>query len=56
MAGVWAPLSLAIWVVALAGDTIPPTVLPILAWHAHELIFGYAGGVVAGFLLTAVPN
>jgi len=26
------------------------------AWHAHELIFGFALAAVAGFLLTAVPN
>src|SRR5690625_2772493 len=27
--------------------------LPPFLWHAHEMIFGYALGVVAGFLLTA---
>ena len=26
------------------------------AWHAHEMIFGYLGAVIAGFVLTAVPN
>ena len=25
-------------------------------WHAHEMIFGYAFGVIGGFLLTAVRN
>ncbi|MET0051527.1 MAG: NnrS family protein [Candidatus Thiodiazotropha sp.] len=25
-------------------------------WHAHEMIFGYALAVIAGFLLTAVTN
>ncbi len=25
-------------------------------WHAHEMIFGYAGAAIAGFFLTAVPN
>lgn len=25
-------------------------------WHAHEMIYGYAMAVVAGFLLTAVKN
>src|SRR5690606_9238243 len=25
-------------------------------WHAHEMVFGYLAGVIAGFLLTAVPN
>jgi uncharacterized protein involved in response to NO len=26
------------------------------AWHAHEMIFGFAAAALAGFLLTAVPN
>jgi uncharacterized protein involved in response to NO len=25
-------------------------------WHVHEMIFGYAAAVIAGFLFTAVPN
>jgi uncharacterized protein involved in response to NO len=28
----------------------------MLAWHRHEMPFGFAGAIVAGFLLTAVPN
>ncbi|MEK6746151.1 MAG: NnrS family protein [Pseudomonadota bacterium] len=27
-----------------------------LIWHRHEMLFGYAGAIIAGFLLTAVPN
>lgn len=27
-----------------------------IAWHGHEMIFGYALAVIAGFLLTAVKN
>ncbi len=27
-----------------------------LDWHAHEMIFGFAGAIIAGFLLTAVRN
>lgn len=25
-------------------------------WHAHEMLFGYLSAVIAGFLLTAIPN
>jgi uncharacterized protein involved in response to NO len=25
-------------------------------WHVHEMLFGYLGAIIAGFLLTAVPN
>lgn len=27
-----------------------------LGWHSHEMLFGYATAVIAGFLLTAVRN
>ncbi|WP_223476562.1 NnrS family protein [Oricola indica] len=27
-----------------------------VSWHAHEMVFGYLGAVIAGFILTAVPN
>lgn len=27
-----------------------------LAWHRHEMAFGFAGAIIAGFLLTAVQN
>lgn len=30
--------------------------LPIVYWHGHEMIFGYAMAVIGGFLLTAVRN
>lgn len=28
----------------------------VIAWHRHEMVFGYAAAVIAGFLLTAVRN
>jgi len=28
----------------------------LIHWHGHEMLFGYAAAVVAGFLLTAVRN
>ena len=55
-ATIWAPTALAVWLAVLAGFVEPPLALPAPAWHAHELLFGYGGAVIAGFLLTAVPN
>ncbi len=26
------------------------------AWHIHEMLFGYLGAVLTGFLFTAIPN
>ena len=25
-------------------------------WHVHEMMFGYVGAALGGFVLTAVPN
>jgi uncharacterized protein involved in response to NO len=30
--------------------------LPMLLWHGHEMMFGFAGAIVSGFLLTALPG
>lgn len=53
---VWAVLAIAIWPFFLAGGIDVPTAFAPVEWHAHEMIFGYGAAVVAGFLLTAVPN
>jgi uncharacterized protein involved in response to NO len=51
-----AGLMVALWVPWYLGVlSIPSAFLPA-AWHAHELLFGYVPAIVAGFLLTAVPN
>jgi uncharacterized protein involved in response to NO len=55
-AGVWAALAMVLWVPMLSGDLTLPTVFDPVSWHAHEFLFGYLGAVIAGFLLTAVPN
>jgi uncharacterized protein involved in response to NO len=55
-AAIWAILSLALWLGSLAGLWQLAPGYGALAWHGHEMIFGYASAVVAGFLLTAVPN
>ncbi len=51
-----AALVIAIWVPWYLGLLDMPSALPPLAWHQHELLFGFVPCVVAGFLLTAVPN
>ena len=53
---VWVVLAMLLWVPALSGALTLPTRLDPVAWHAHEFLFGYLGAVLAGFLLTAVPN
>ncbi|WP_375595590.1 NnrS family protein [Algihabitans albus] len=55
-AALWAALSMALWIPLLSGQLRLPTAFDPVTWHAHEALFGYLGAVVAGFLLTAVPN
>ncbi|MAL74769.1 MAG: short-chain dehydrogenase [Rhodospirillaceae bacterium] len=55
-AGVWAIVSMLLWLGMLNGGVAPPIALDPVSWHAHEFLFGYLGAVTAGFLLTAVPN
>lgn len=51
-----AALLVPLWVPWYLGLITIPSALPPVAWHAHELLFGYVPAIVAGFLLTAVPN
>ncbi len=55
-ASVWAAVAMALWVAMLAGGLSLPTAFDPVSWHAHAFLFGFLGAVVAGFLLTAVPN
>ncbi len=55
-AAVWAAFAMALWVPMLSGALTLPTAFDPVSWHAHEFLFGYLTAVVAGFLLTAVPN
>ena len=52
----WAVVVLGLWMAAMAGSITLPTAFDALAWHRHEMLFGYLGAVIAGFLLTAIPN
>lgn len=53
---VWAVLALTLWVLAFSGSLVLPSAFEPLSWHRHEMLFGFVGSIVAGFLLTAIPN
>lgn len=55
-AAVWAALTMILWIPMLSGHLSLPTAFDPVSWHAHEFLFGYLSAVIAGFLLTAVPN
>ena len=57
-AALFSSLAIALWLGTLAGIYIFPDSphLSPLVWHAHEMVFGFAFAVIAGFLLTAANN
>jgi uncharacterized protein involved in response to NO len=48
LAAIFALTAIPVWFVSFGA--------PGIAWHSHEMIFGFASAVVAGFLFTAVRN
>ena len=55
--GLFALIAMAFWTVVLTGHL--STWQPVggwLAWHRHEMPFGFGIAIIAGFLLTAVQN
>jgi uncharacterized protein involved in response to NO len=52
-AAAFAALAVPLWIALFLGGASLPSNVPPLYWHAHEMLFGFAFAVVAGFLLTA---
>ena len=55
-AGAYAALAMLLWLPLLFGKLALPIAIPPRDWHIHEMVYGYAAAVIAGFLLTAIPN
>jgi uncharacterized protein involved in response to NO len=55
-AALYAALAVPMWLAVYAWGVPLSGPFTGSAWHAHEMIFGYVGAVVAGFILTAIPN
>ncbi|SHM37834.1 uncharacterized protein involved in response to NO [Paracoccus solventivorans] len=55
-AGIYAVVALGVWLVWAGGLADLPFAPAPIAWHAHEMVFGFAFAAIAGFFLTAVPN
>jgi uncharacterized protein involved in response to NO len=55
-AGVAAVVLIAAWIPIWMGRLALPDYYGVIGWHSHEMLFGYAAAIIAGFLLTAVRN
>lgn len=55
-AAVFSILTMSLWLLIVQGIAPFQGVMNPMFWHGHEMIFGYALAVIAGFLLTAVKT
>jgi uncharacterized protein involved in response to NO len=55
-AAVFGALAIPAWVAIFAGVTDVGFLHAPRDWHVHEMLFGFLPAVMAGFLLTAIPN
>ncbi|MCK8515807.1 NnrS family protein [Methylonatrum kenyense] len=49
-------LLILIWILFLQGMTNLPAELNPLLWHGREMLFGFLGAIIVGFVLTAAGN
>lgn len=52
----YAALALVGWLWIIVGHPPFESRFSPLDWHVHELLFGVLAAIIAGFLLTAIPN
>jgi len=56
LGSIWAGIEVLAWLPVFYGELTLATAFSPRDWHVHELLFGYVTAIVAGFLLTAIPN
>jgi uncharacterized protein involved in response to NO len=55
-AALWSAAGILLWVHQFLGEWSVSFAMGPLDWHMHEMLYGYVAAVIAGFLLTAIPN
>ena len=55
-AGILAIVAVVWWVAGFVHGIPTPSLGTASFWHAHEMIFGFGGAAIGGFLLTAIAN
>jgi len=55
-AALFTSLAVLAWVAIFAGRVSVDFLYPPREWHVHEMLYGYLPALIAGFLLTAMPN
>lgn len=53
----YGPLLMLVWIGAYAGVwAVPVDDWFFLAWHGHEMLFGFAAAIISGIVMTALPS
>lgn len=56
LAASFAITAIGVWLWILHYGALPMTAVPATLWHGHEMLFGFVGAAIAGFMLIAVPD
>lgn len=56
LAGWYAVIAIGLWLWLYPARPGPFATVPAQLWHGHEMLFGFVGAAIAGFMLTAVPS
>ncbi len=52
----WAVIAVAAWLALMNGLVWPGAPVNWVLWHIHEMVFGFIGAAITGFLLTAIAT
>lgn len=52
----WAVIAVVAWLALMHGLVWPGAPVNWVLWHIHEMVFGFVGAAIAGFLLTAIAT
>lgn len=52
----YAGLAIPLWLIQIHYGVVLESVFTPTDWHVHEMLYGFVPAIVAGFLLTAIPN
>lgn len=56
LASIWAALAVPLWMLVLFGAGEAMTATFTRDWHVHEMLFGYTGAVIVGYMIVAGAN
>lgn len=56
LASIWASLAILFWVLPMLGAAEGMSAFLTRDWHVHEMLFGYTGAVIVGYMTVAGAN